>query len=200
MATINAADVKKLREATNAGMMDCKNALVETGGDFDKAVALLREKGIASANKKAERTAADGLIGYYIHTDGKQAGLVELNCETDFVARTDAFKELSRDIAMQVVAMQPKWVRREEVPADVVEAEKEIYRKQAESEGKPAAIQDKIAEGRLNKFYGQVCLMEQPFIKDDKKTIEQLVKESIGTIGENIRVARMARFKVGEGS
>jgi elongation factor Ts len=200
MATINAADVKKLREATNAGMMDCKNALVETGGDFDKAVALLREKGIASANKKAERTAADGLIGYYIHTDGKQAGLVELNCETDFVARTDAFKELSRDIAMQVVAMQPKWVRREEVPADVVEAEKEIYRKQAESEGKPAAIQDKIAEGRLNKFYGQVCLMEQPFIKDDKKTIEQLVKEAIGTIGENIRVARMARFKVGEGS
>jgi len=200
MATINAADVKKLREATNAGMMDCKNALVETSGDFDKAVALLREKGIASANKKAERTAADGLIGYYIHTDGKQAGLVELNCETDFVARTDAFKELSRDIAMQVVAMQPKWVRREEVPADVIEAEKEIYRKQAESEGKPAAIQDKIAEGRLNKFYGQVCLMEQPFIKDDKKTIEQLVKEAIGTIGENIRVARMARFKVGESS
>jgi elongation factor Ts len=200
MATINAADVKKLREATNAGMMDCKNALVETSGDFDKAVALLREKGIASANKKAERTAADGLIGYYIHTDGKQAGLVELNCETDFVARTDAFKELSRDIAMQVVAMQPKWVRREEVPADVIEAEKEIYRKQAESEGKPAAIQDKIAEGRLNKFYGQVCLMEQPFIKDDKKTIEQIVKEAIGTIGENIRVARMARFKVGESS
>ena len=198
MATIDAASVKKLRDATNAGMMDCKRALVETDGDFTKAVAFLREKGIASASKKADRTAADGLIGYYIHTDGKQAGLVELNCETDFVARTDDFKELARDIAMQVVAMRPAYVRREEVPADVLESEKEIYRKQAESEGKPAAIQDKIAEGRLTKFYGQVCLMEQAFIKDDKKTIEGLVKEAMAKLGENIRVARMARFKVGE--
>ena len=198
MATIDAASVKKLRDATNAGMMDCKRALVETDGDFTKAVAFLREKGIASAAKKADRTAADGLIGYYIHTDGKQAGLVELNCETDFVARTDDFKELARDIAMQVVAMRPAYVRREDVPADVLESEKEIYRKQAESEGKPAAIQDKIAEGRLTKFYGQVCLMEQAFIKDDKKTIEGLVKEAMAKLGENIRVARMARFKVGE--
>lgn len=198
MATIDAASVKQLRDATNAGMMDCKKALVETDGDFTKAVALLREKGMASAAKKADRTAADGLIGYYIHTDGKQAGMVELNCETDFVARTDDFKELARDLAMQVVAMRPAYVRREEVPADVVEAEKDIYRKQAEGEGKPAAIQDKIAEGRLSKFYGQVCLMEQPFIKDDKKTIEGLVKEAMAKLGENIRVARMTRFKVGE--
>ena len=200
MATIDAAAVKKLREMTNAGILDCKKALTEAGGDFDKATAILREKGIAGATKKEGRSAADGLIGYYIHTDGKQAGLVEVNCETDFVARTDDFKELARDIAMQVVAMRPQWVRREEVPADVIEAEKEIYRKQAESEGKPAAIQDRIAEGRLNKFYEQVCLMDQAFIKDDKKTIEQLVKEAIGKLGENIRVARFARFKVGEGS
>ena len=200
MATIDAASVKKLRDATNAGMMDCKKALVETEGNFEKAVALLREKGMASAAKKADRTAADGLIGSYIHTDGKQAALVEINCETDFVARTDDFKELSRDIAMQVVAMRPQWVRRDEVPADVVEAEKDIYRKQAEGEGKPAAIQDKIAEGRLDKFFGQVCLMEQPFIKDDKKTIEGLVKEAMAKLGENIQVARMVRFKVGEGN
>lgn len=200
MATIDAASVKKLRDATNAGMMDCKKALVETEGNFEKAVALLREKGMASAAKKADRTAADGMIGSYIHTDGKQAALVEINCETDFVARTDDFKELSRDIAMQVVAMRPQWVRREEVPADVVEAEKDIYRKQAEGEGKPAAIQDKIAEGRLDKFFAQVCLLEQPFIKDDKKTIEGLVKEAMAKLGENIQINRFARFKVGEGS
>jgi elongation factor Ts len=198
MASINAADVKKLREATNAGMMDCKNALVETGGDFDKAVALLREKGIASAAKKAERTAADGVVGVYIHSDNKQAALVELNCETDFVARTDDFQALARELAMQVVAMRPQYVRREDVPESVLEAEKEIYRKQAEGEGKPAQMLDKIAEGRLNKFFSQVCLIEQPYIKDDKKSIEQLIKEAIGKLGENIQVARMVRFKVGE--
>jgi elongation factor Ts len=153
MASINAADVKKLREMTNAGMMDCKNALVATGGDFDKAVALLREKGIASATKKAERSANEGVIGVYIHTDNKQAALVELNCETDFVARTDDFQALARELAMQAVAMRPAYVRREDVPAEVLESEKEIYRKQAEGEGKPAAMLDKIAEGRLNKFF-----------------------------------------------
>lgn len=198
MASINAADVKKLREMTNAGMMDCKNALVETGGDFDKAATLLREKGIASASKKADRAASEGVIGVYVHTDGKQAALVEVNCETDFVARTDDFKELARELAMQAVAMRPQWVRREEVPAEVIEAEKDIYRKQAEGEGKPAAMLDKIAEGRLNKFYSQVCLMEQSYIKEDKKTIEQVVKEAIGKLGENIQVARMIRYKVGE--
>lgn len=200
MASINAADVKKLRDMTNAGMMDCKKALTEAGGDFDKAATILREKGIASAAKKADRAASEGVIGVYVHTDGKQAALVEVNCETDFVARTDDFKELARELAMQAVAMRPAYVRREEVPADVIEAEKDIYRKQGEGEGKPAAILDKIAEGRLNKFYGQVCLMEQPYIKDDKKTIEQLVKEAMSKLGENIQVGRMIRYKVGEGS
>ncbi|MDQ3814263.1 MAG: translation elongation factor Ts [Armatimonadota bacterium] len=199
MASVDAAAVKKLREMTGAGIMDCKGALAEAGGDFDKATTILREKGIASAAKKAERTAADGSIGVYVHTDGKQAALVEVNCETDFVAKTDDFQQLCRDIAMQVVAMKPQYVRREDVPAEVLEAEKNIYRQQAAGEGKPEAILDKIATGRLNKFYEQVCLMEQPFIKDDKKTIEQLVKEAIGKLGENIQVARFVRYKVGEG-
>ena len=198
MATINAADVKKLRDMTNAGMMDCKKALVDAGGDFDKAATILREKGIASAAKKADRAASEGAIGVYVHTDGKQAALVEVNCETDFVARTDDFKELARELAMQAVAMRPQYARRDEVPADVIEAEKDIYRKQAEGEGKPAQMLDKIAEGRLNKFYSQVCLVEQPYIKDDKKTIEQLVKETAARLGENIQVGRMVRYKVGE--
>ena len=200
MASINAADVKKLRDMTNAGMMDCKRALVDAGGDFDKAATILREKGIASAAKKADRSASEGVIGVYVHTDGKQAALVEVNCETDFVARTDDFKDLARELAMQAVAMRPQYVRREEVPESVLEAEKDIYRKQAEGEGKPAAMLDKIAEGRLNKFFSQVCLMEQTYIKDDKKTIEQLVKESMAKLGENIQVGRMVRYKVGEAS
>lgn len=200
MASINAADVKKLRDMTNAGMMDCKKALVDAGGDFDKAATLLREKGIASAAKKADRAASEGVIGVYVHTDGKQAALVEVNCETDFVARTDDFKELARELAMQAVALRPQYVRREEVPESVIEAEKDIYRKQAEGEGKPAAMLDKIAEGRLNKFYSQVCLMEQSYIKDDKKTIEQVVKEAMAKLGENIQVGRMIRYKVGESS
>jgi len=198
MATIDAASVKKLRDMTNAGFMDCKQALTDADGDFDKAATLLREKGIASAAKKGERTAADGLIGIYVHTDGKQAALVEVNCETDFVARTDDFQQLCRDLAMQVVALRAPYVRREDVPEDVLEAEKNIYRQQAAGEGKPEAMLDKIAMGRINKFYQQVCLMEQPYIKDDKKTVEQLVNEAIGKLGENIRVARFTRYKVGE--
>ncbi|HEY0073449.1 MAG TPA: translation elongation factor Ts [Abditibacteriaceae bacterium] len=198
MASINAADVKKLRDMTNAGMMDCKKALVDAGGDFDKAATILREKGIVKAGEKADRAAGEGAIGVYVHTDGKQAALVEVNCETDFVARTDDFKDLARELAMQAVAMRPQYVRREEVPADVIEAEKDIYRKQAEGEGKPAQMLDKIAEGRLNKFYSQVCLVDQSYIKDDKKTIEQLVKETAAKLGENIRVGRMVRYKVGE--
>jgi elongation factor Ts len=198
MASVDAAAVKKLREMTNAGIMDCKTALSEAGGDFDKATTILREKGIASAGKKADRVATDGRIEVYMHTDHKQAALVEVNCETDFVAKTEDFQQLCRDIAMQVVALKPQYVRREDVPSDVIEGEKHIYRQQAAGEGKPEAILDKIAEGRLNKFYAQVCLMEQPFIKDDKKTVEQLVKEAIGKLGENIRVARFARYKVGE--
>ena len=200
MASVDAASVKKLRDMTNAGFMDCKQALTDADVDFDKAATILREKGIASAAKKGERTAADGLIGTYIHTDGKQAALIEVNCETDFVARTDDFQQLCRDLAMQVVAMrgETRYVRREEVPEDVIEAEKNIYKQQAAGEGKPEAMLDKIATGRLNKFYQQVCLMEQPFIKDDKKTVEQLVNEAIGKLGENIRVARFTRYKVGE--
>ena len=198
MASVDAASVKKLRDMTNAGFMDCKQALTDADGDFDKAATILREKGIASAAKKGERTAADGLIGIYVHTDGKQAALVEVNCETDFVARTDDFQQLCRDLAMQVVALSAPYVRREEVPEDVIEAEKNIYKQQAAGEGKPEAMLDKIAAGRLNKFYQQVCLMEQPFIKDDKKTVEQLVNEAIGKLGENIRVARFTRYKVGE--
>lgn len=198
MATVDAASVKKLREMTNAGIMDCKTALAEANGDFDKAATILREKGIASAAKKAERTAADGSIGLYVHTDGKQAALVEVNCETDFVAKTEDFKQLCREIAMQIVALKPLYVRREEVPDAVIEAEKNIYKQQAATEGKPEAMLDKIAEGRLNKFYQQVCLLEQPYIKDDKKAVEQLVKEAIGKLGENIIVARFVRYKVGE--
>ena len=199
MASIDAAAVKKLREMTSAGIMDCKSALAETGGDFDKAATLLREKGIASAAKKADRVATEGRIEVYVHTDRKQAALVEVNCETDFVAKTEDFGQLCRDLAMQVVAMNPQYVRREDVPAEVLEAEKSIYAQQAAAEGKLAAIQERIDEGRLNKeFYQTVCLMEQTFIKDNKKTIEQLVKEAIGKLGENIRVARFVRYKVGE--
>ncbi|HEX8833998.1 MAG TPA: translation elongation factor Ts [Abditibacteriaceae bacterium] len=198
MASVDAAAVKKLREMTNAGIMDCKSALAAAGGDFDKAATILREKGIAGAAKKADRAAEDGGIGVYIHTDGKQAAMVEVNCETDFVARNEKFQELCRDIAMQAVALKAPYLRREDVPADVIEAEKHIYRQQAAGEGKPEAMLDKIAEGRLNKFYSLNCLLEQSFIKDDKKTVEQMVKEAIGTLGENIRVARFTRFKVGE--
>ncbi|MBV9866397.1 MAG: translation elongation factor Ts [Abitibacteriaceae bacterium] len=199
MASVDAAAVKKLREMTSAGIMDCKSALAEANGDFDKAATLLREKGIASAAKKAERTAADGSIGIYVHNDGKQAALVEINCETDFVAKTEDFQQLCRDLAMQVVAMKPLYLRREDVPAEVLEAERRIYEQQAAQEGKPEAIQSKIAEGRLNKeFYQAVCLMEQAFIKENKKTIDQLVKEAIGKLGENIQVARFTRYKVGE--
>ena len=159
----------------------------------------MREKGIASADKKADRAAADGTIGIYVHTDGKQAAMVEVNCETDFVARTEDFQQLFRDLAMQVVVMKQLYVRREEVPAELLEAEKKIYEAQAEEEGKPEAIQAKIAEGRLNKeFYQAACLMDQPFVKEQKQTIEQLVKEAMAKLGENIQVKRFTRFKVGE--
>lgn len=199
MATVDAAAVKKLREMTNAGIMDCKSALTEANGDFDKAATILREKGIAAAGKKAERTAADGSIGVYVHTDGKQAAMVEVNCETDFVAKNEKFQQLCRDIAMQVVALRPMYVSRDEIPAEVLEAEKRIYAQQAAVEGKPEAIQEKIAEGRLNKeFYQAVCLLDQPFIKEQKQTIDQMLKEAIATLGENIVIARFVRFKVGE--
>lgn len=199
MATIDAATVKKLRDMTGAGIMDCKRVLAETNGNIDAAIKALREKGIASAEKKADRTASEGSIGIYVHTDGKQAAMVEVNCETDFVARTDDFKQLCRDLAMQVVALRPTYVRREEIPAEALEAERAIYEKQAAEEGKPEAIQAKIAEGRLNKeFYQAVCLLDQPFVKEQKQTVEQLVKEAIAKLGENIQVKRFVRYNIGE--
>ncbi|MEO6907462.1 MAG: translation elongation factor Ts [Abditibacteriaceae bacterium] len=198
MSTIDANTVKELRDMTGAGFMDCKNALTETEGNLDAAVKVLREKGIAAAAKRGNREASEGLIGVYVHTDGQQAAMVELNCETDFVARTDDFALLAREIGMQIVAMRPLYLSREDVPAEVLESEKAIYRQQAATEGKPEAVQDKIAEGRVEKFYSQVCLLEQGFIKDDKHTIQSMIKESIAKLGENIQIKRYIRYKVGE--
>lgn len=199
MATITPQMVKELRERTQAGMMDCKRALEETGGDMEKAVDYLREKGLASAAKKAGRLAADGLVEAYIHPGGRVGVLVEVNCETDFVAKTQDFQELVRDIAMHIAAMRPEYVRREDVPADVIEREKRILTSNALEEGKPEHIVEKIVTGRLEKFYSEVCLLEQPFVKDGDKTVGQLVQEAIAKLGENIEVRRFARFERGEG-
>ncbi|CAB3392456.1 translation elongation factor Ts [Kyrpidia spormannii] len=196
---ITAAQVKELRERTGAGMMDCKKALTDAEGDMDKAIQLLRERGLAAAAKKAGRVATEGLVEAYIHGGGRIGVLVEVNCETDFVANTDEFRSLVKDIAMQVAASRPEYVRREEVPAEVIEKEKSIYRAQAEAEGKPAAIVERMVEGRLEKFYKEACLLEQPFIKNPDITVEQLVKEKISKIGENISVRRFSRFELGEG-
>lgn len=196
---ITAEMVKELRERTGSGMMDCKKALNETNGDIEKAIDYLREKGLAAAAKKAGRVAAEGIVECYIHGGGRIGVLVEVNCETDFVAKTDDFKDLCRDIAMQIAAANPEYVSREEVPADVIEREKEVVRAQALNEGKPEAIVEKMLTGRIEKFYKQICLLEQPFIKDDEKTVQQLVTEKISKIGENISIRRFARFQVGEG-
>jgi elongation factor Ts len=191
--------VKELRERTGAGMMDCKNALLETKGDMEQAIDHLRKKGLASAAKKAGRVTAEGMVGSYIHMGGKIGVLVEVNCETDFVARTDDFQELVKDIAMHIAAADPRFVRREEVTQDVLDRERAIYRERTLAEGKPEKIVDKIVEGRMEKFYGESVLLEQPFIKDPDKTVLQLVNEKIAKIGENINVRRFARFKLGEG-
>jgi elongation factor Ts len=196
---ISAALVKELRERTGAGMMDCKKALAEAGGDMERAIEILREKGLASAAKKAGRVAAEGVIDAYIHAGGRIGVLVEVNCETDFVAKNADFREFVHDIAMHIAAANPQYVRREEVPSEVVEREREILRTQTLNEGKPEHIVDKIVEGRLDKFFKEVCLLEQPFVKDPDKTIDQLVKEKIAQIGENISIRRFARFVVGEG-
>ncbi|MDI3537992.1 MAG: elongation factor Ts [Bacillota bacterium] len=195
---ITAEMVKALREKTGAGMMDCKRALEETGGDMEKAVEYLREKGLAAAAKRAGRTAAEGVIESYIHLGGKLGVLVEVNCETDFVARTPEFQELARDIAMQVAAANPQYLTREDVPAEVLEKEKEILRAQALNEGKPEKVVDRIVEGRLEKFYSENCLLEQPFIKDPDKKVRDLLAEKIARIGENIVVRRFVRFQLGE--
>ena len=196
---IKAEQVKELREKTGAGIMDCKNALTESEGDIGKAIVLLRKKGLATAQKKASRGAAEGMIGHYIHGGGSLGVLVEVNCETDFAARNDNFRNLVKDLAMHIAAQNPDYVRREEVPEDVVNREKEIYKDQARSAGKPGPIIDKITEGKLGAFFKMSCLYEQEFVKDPSLTIEQLINNLIGKIGENIRVRRFVRFKTGEG-
>src|SRR3954449_13514259 len=195
---INAALVKKLRDATGAGMMECKAALTEANGDLEAATTLLRKRGLAAESKKAGRSTSEGLIGHYIHMGGKIGVLVEINCESDFVARTDKFQELTKEIAMHIAAASPTYVRREEVAADIVEREKEIYRDQVK--GKPAQVIDKIVEGKLNSFYQQFCLMEQASVRDPDVTIAQLVQDAIRILGENITVTRFTRMKVGEGA
>jgi len=193
---ITADQVKKLRDATGAGMMECKAALTEANGDSDAAMTLLRKRGLASAAKKAGRTTSEGLIGHYIHMGGKIGVLVEINCESDFVARTDKFQELTREIAMHVAVANPTYVRREDVPADVVARERDIYKDQVKD--KPAQVIDKIVEGKLNAYYQQFCLMEQQSVRDPNVTIQQLVQDAIRILGENITITRFVRFKVGE--
>jgi elongation factor Ts len=196
---ITANAVKELREKTGAGMMDCKKALAETSGDFEKAIEYLRKKGIASASKKAGRATKEGAVASYIHGEGRVGVLVEVNCETDFVARTEQFKSFVRDVSMHIAAASPQWVRPEEVPADVIAKEKEIAVAQMQASGKPAAVLEKIAEGKIKKFYEDTCLMNQVFVKDPSKTIEQLLKEAIAALGENMTIRRFARFVLGEG-
>ena len=196
---VTAQMVKELRERTGAGMMDCKAALAETSGDMEKAIDLLRKKGMASAAKKAGRVAAEGAVGSYIHAGGKIGVLLEINCETDFVARTEEFQELVKDIAMHVAAADPRFVSREEVTPDVLERERAIFRDQAAATGKPANVIEKIVDGKVEKFYGEAVLLEQPFVKNPDQTVAQLVQEKVAKIGENIRVRRFARFKLGEG-
>lgn len=198
MAEISAQMVKELREATNAGVLDCKKALTDAGGDFEAAVEILRKKGLSTAAKKSAREANEGIIGHYVHAGSKMASLVELNCETDFVARTDRFQQLARDLAMHVVASRPLYVSREDVPADTIEAEKVIYREQSANTGKPPQVIDKIVEGKLDKWLSEICLLEQPFVKNPDVTIQDLLVESVAALGENIRVGRFERMAVGE--
>jgi elongation factor Ts len=198
MAEITAALVKDLRERTGAGMMECKSALVESKGDVEEAIVVLRKRGIASAGKKASRATKQGLIGTYIHHGGQLGVMVEINCESDFVARTDDFQELVHDIAMHIAAADPKFIRKEDVTQDVLDKEKDIQRARALAEGKPEKMVDKIIEGRMNKFYEEICLLEQPFVKEATLTVGQLIKTKIAKLGENMSVARFTRFKVGD--
>ena len=201
MAEITAALVKELREKTGAGMMDCKKALTETAGDVQKAIDWLREKGLASAGKKAGRSATDGMVGSYIHMGGKIGVLVEVNCETDFTARNERFQQLVKDIAMHIAAMNPSYLRREEVPASVIEQEKSIARAQLIEQGKPEAMLEKILPGKIEKFYKESCLLEHAFFKDPegKRTVQDEVNSVIAVIGENMQVRRFVRFALGEG-
>jgi elongation factor Ts len=196
---ISATMVRDLREKTGAGMMDCKKALTESEGNFEKAVDYLRQKGLATAAKRAGRVASEGRIGSYIHAGGKIGVMVEVNCETDFVAKTDDFQNFAKDLSMQIAASNPLFVRREEVPPEALEKEREIYRIQAREAGKPDKVIDKIVDGKLEKYYGEVCLLEQVFVKDTDLKIQDLLNGLIGKLGEKIEIRRFARFQVGEG-
>lgn len=196
---VTAAMVKELRERTGAGMLDCKKALEKAEGDITKASEILREKGLSAAANKAGRVATEGLVESYIHANGRIGVLVEINCETDFVAKTDQFKEFVRDIAMQIAAASPKFVRREEAPQEELDKEREFLKNQALNEGKPANIVEKMVEGRMSKYYEEYCLLEQSFIKDPDKTISDLLNEKVGQTGENISIRRFVRFELGEG-
>ncbi len=196
---VSASTVKELRERSGAGMMDCKKALEETNGDIEKAIEVLREKGLAAAAKKAGRIASEGIVDAYIHGGGRIGVLIEVNSETDFVAKNQEFRQFVRDMAMQVAASNPQYVSREQVPAELIEKEKEIYRQQALNEGKPEKIVDKMVDGRVEKFYKEICLLEQPFIKDSDLQVHQLVTNMIAKIGENISIRRFTRYEMGEG-
>jgi elongation factor Ts len=195
---VNAAAVKELREKTGAGMMDCKKALAECRGDLDKAVDYLRQKGLAAAAKKASRTATDGAVGAYVHPGGKIGVLVELNCETDFVARTAEFQNLLKDIAMQIAAANPRYIRSEEVPSTDLEKEREIYRRQALETGKPEQVIAKIVDGKIDRFYSEVCLLEQAFIKTTERKVADILTEAVARLGENIQIKRFSRYQLGE--
>jgi elongation factor Ts len=195
---ITAEQVQELRRKTGAGIMDCKRALSECEGDTEKAITLLRKQGQARADARMSRATSEGITASYIHAGGRIGVLVEVNCETDFVARTDEFQALAHNVAMHIAAESPRYVRREEVPAEVLEQEKEIYRALAQKEGKPEKVLDRIVEGRLEKFYSEVCLLDQPYVRDDQKTVGEIVKEAIAKLGENIAVSRFVRFQVGE--
>lgn len=196
---VAASSVKELREKTGAGVLDCKKALAECAGDLERAVDYLRQKGLAAAVKKAGRVVAEGLVGAYIHAGGKIGVLIELNCETDFVARTAEFQALLKDLAMQIAAANPRYLRPEDVPPDELVREKEIYRRQASDSGKPEKVVEKIVEGKMERFYSEVCLLEQAFIKDPDRRIVDLLREAVARLGENIQVRRFARYQIGEG-
>lgn len=196
---ITTAMVKELRQATGAGVLDCRKALETTGGDFEAAAAYLREKGLAEAAKKVDRAAREGLIEAYVHTGSRVGVILELNCETDFVARTEEFRRLAHDLALHIAFANPRYISRSQVPAEVVEEERRIYRSQALEKGKAAQAVDRIVEGKLEKFFQSVCLLEQPFVKDEDRTVEQVLKEHTALLGENIVVRRLARYELGEG-
>lgn len=198
MTEISAQLVKQLRDRTGAGFMDCKRALEQSGGDIEEAILILRKRGLAKAEKKAGRETADGLIGSYVHAGGKIGVLVEVNCETDFVARTEDFQNLVKEIAMQIAAMNPKYISPEDIPEEVLEREKEILREQARSTGKPEKVIERIVEGKLKKFYEENCLLEQPYIRDSNITVRELIAQTIAKLGENIRVRRFVRFQLNE--